>query len=84
MMIGEMLVCLEELLSSGDFEAVDAYLNTTDVDNLTPAMMLAALSITRPAADKLEHREDFISRVETNLSKALGDARTERLLQSRR
>jgi len=75
---------LEENLRNSNFEAVDTWLNTSIVSELTDAGIIAALTISYWGKEKLTQREDFLSRAEPILKERLGEERAEKLLRFRR
>lgn len=75
---------LEQKLSEGKFSEVDLILKEADVTRLTPAALIAALSITFWGKGKLLERDDFLARVEPEVKKRLGEERGEKLLTRRR
>jgi hypothetical protein len=74
---------VDDLLLDGEAPQVDDLLNAIDVKRLDITLMLAALSITKPAADRLQNRLGFVGRVEGRLREVAGD-RMERLLSGLR
>lgn len=75
---------LNDLLSYGDFEAVDRILVHENTVTQSPATLLAILSITYYAKDKLRNRDQFVIKVEQVLAKELGVNRANELLKNRR
>jgi hypothetical protein len=80
----QILIQLEEKLHAGQWKDVDTFLINTDVVDLTPASILAALSITFTAKPVLLAREDFFRRAEVHLRSILGHTRADVLLKTRR
>lgn len=59
---------VDKLLRDGEFAKCDRMLEVVDVKVLTTTMMIAFLSITRAASDKLQQRQGFLERVEVQLA----------------
>jgi hypothetical protein len=79
-----VLAAFEHFLNEGLFLSVDNDLKTFDVERVAPATLVAILSITSHAKDKLKHRDAFLARAEARLVATLGAERAEALLKSRR
>lgn len=79
-----VLLRLEHGVRSARRQFVDNVLARAEVARLTPAVLLAALSITFPAKDFLEARNAFLARAEASIEEALGHDRAAALLASRR
>jgi len=80
----EALAGFEHWLHQDMFLQVDDLLQTFRIEKFCPAALLAILSITYHAKDKLKHRDTFLARVEVQLRAELGDERTGNLLRTRR
>lgn len=74
---------VDDRLLEGDAARVDDLLVTTDVKRLDTTLMLAVLSITKPASDQLCNRAAFLRRVEARL-RLEEPERMERLLSGLR
>ncbi|MEQ1571872.1 MAG: hypothetical protein ABMA64_39965 [Myxococcota bacterium] len=70
---------VDDLLSAGEFNRCDALLKTIDPKRLDSNLLVAALSITKRAADRLPERQAFVRRVTARLMEVAPD-RLERLL----
>jgi hypothetical protein len=78
------MTILEAALRNGDFGIVDHHLDTINVDSVSPAILLAILSLTFPAKPGLAARAGFLTRAEASLVRQLGRARASALLAERR
>jgi hypothetical protein len=58
---------VDTFLSVGDFTRCDGLLRTIDPKRLDTNLLVAALSITKRAADKLRERRAFVQRVKSRL-----------------
>ncbi len=74
---------IDDLLLAGDFVAVNELVYAIDAKRLNTTTMLAALSITKAAADKLPNRASLLSRIEAILRETEPD-RFQRLLSGLR
>jgi len=79
-----VLVHLERSLRRAQWRSVDDVMTRLDVNRLTPAVVVAVLSITVPAKAFLKARRAFLERAEGFLSKSLGQERARSLLVTRR
>ena len=59
---------VDALLCDGRFGAVDERLRTTDVASLPVVQLLALVSITEAASDRLAERRPFLARVRQHLT----------------
>jgi hypothetical protein len=59
---------MDKLLRNGDFEVCNRRLETLDVQNLSPDLLVAFLTITLPAHEHLLARPAFYARVEKRLA----------------
>jgi len=82
--VEQVIALLEERLRNGDFAFVDSWLNYADLDALSEASIIGALSITYWGKDKLSTRDAFLKRAEVVLKERLGEERAEKLLKRRR
>lgn len=82
--VEQVLILLEENLRHGNFQTVDYWLDSTDLESLCDAAILAALSITYWGKESLSRRDAFLKRAEIVLKKNLGEERSEKLLVRRR
>lgn len=79
------LAYFEHWLSVGKFEYVNDLLRGYfPIADAALATLLAILSITYPAKDKLPYRYFFVMNVEDHLTATLGVERAEKLLEHRR
>jgi len=79
-----VIALLEEHLSDGDFQFVDNWFDHADLDALSPASIIGALSISYWGKKELTRREAFLQRAEIVLKDKLGEERAEKLLFRRR
>jgi hypothetical protein len=79
-----VLVHLERSLRRAQWRSVDDVMTRLDVSRLTPAVVVAVLSITFPAKAFLKVRSAFLERAEGFLSRSLGQERARALLVTRR
>lgn len=79
-----VLAIFENWLRHERFEQVDELLRIARIADSAPSTIIAVLSITHPAKDKLKHREAFLARAEKQLREELGDDRANDLLKNRR
>ncbi len=80
----DILLFLEGLLSNGNFDKVDSYLDSVDLGTIGNVSIIAILSITYHGKDKLAKRDLFLERAEVFLKDNLGEERAENLLRWRR
>lgn len=80
----EVLAGFEHWLSQSMFQQADDLLRILRIEKCSPAALLAVLAITFYAKDKLQHRDDFLARVEALLISQLGAPRAAALLANRR
>jgi len=79
----------EHLLSAGEFDLVDTILKEADPSRLTPAAIIAILTMTYHAKAHfakrgLESRHAFVEGCEARMVECLGEERAERLMCTRR
>lgn len=79
-----VLIYLERSLRRADWRLVDDILEQLDVTRLTPAILIAALSITVPARAFLSARPAFLRRAEAFMAHSLGHEKANALLATRR
>lgn len=82
--VENVIALLEEHLRNDDFTFVDNWMTYADLDTLSEASILGALTITFWGKDKLTTRDKFLKRAEYVLKARLGDERAEKLLKNRR
>ncbi len=73
----------DDLFSRSEFERCDEVLRAIDLGRLDTNLLVAVLSITRPARDSLSAREEIVRSVERELQRRV-PARAERLLRGLR
>lgn len=78
------MTIIEAALRNGDFGIADHHLDAINVDSVSPAVILAVLSLTFPAKPQLNARTGFLERAEASLVRQLGRARASALLAERR
>lgn len=78
--IDELFERVDGWHSAGEFARTDAYLRALDVSTLDTYKVVAVLSITLPAKDKLEARGAFVERARKRLLELAPD-RIEGLMQ---
>ncbi len=74
---------IDDLLCEGKAPQVNDLLSHIDIKRLDTTLMLAVLSITKPAAELLTNRDGFVRRVEKSLRQQAPE-RAERLLSGLR
>jgi hypothetical protein len=74
---------IDDLLLEGRFQVCDDTLRAVDVERLNPTLLLALLSITLAAKDRLHGREALLKRIERRL-RTLAPERVEELLHGLR
>jgi hypothetical protein len=67
---------VDSMLTAGDWAATEAAVQALDEQRLDVALLVAAISITRPAAERLPSRLKLIARL-----REVEPTRAERLLQ---
>ena len=72
---------VDTLLCGGDFEECDLLLRAVEVDRLSVDLMVAFLSITLAARDRLRERARFYSRVKQQIESERGVQVTDSLLK---
>lgn len=82
--VEDVIMLLEKHLRDGDFGFVDSWLDRADLETLSSAAILGALTITFWGKEELSRRDDFLKRAEVVLKKNLGEERAEKLLVRRR
>lgn len=75
---------LNQHLTCDRFEQVDAFFEEADIKRLDSVVLLAVLGFTQPAKKHLPQRSGFLERTEKELIDRLGEARTLKILESRR
>ncbi len=80
----DVLQLLELWMRLGNFEGVDKFMDSIDVANCEPVILIGILTMTFHAKQQLYQRDCFLSRTEAQLRLSLGDVRTEALLRHRR
>ena len=58
----------DEMLLAGEFDELDAIIETLDVEQLSVDVLLGVLTITLPAKDKLTTRKEFFESVQRSLT----------------
>ena len=65
----EVFYRIDRMMAEGKFSDVDEVLRGINVDELAPNLLLAYLTITAVARDKLQERADFFNKVRERLLK---------------
>lgn len=72
---------VDDLLIDWEFEAVDAFIQRTNVEELSKEMAVALLSITLAAKEKLLYREELYYQIKKELKSYFEHDEIDRLLK---
>ncbi len=73
---------IDDLLLNNQFELVDSFIATYDVNYAKPYMLVSLLSITKAAKDRLPNRDDLVDRIYSRLDNDLGLEKAAKLIHN--